>query len=147
MSNKVSEQLFRLIKSMSSPEKRAFKIYASRSGNATETNYVKIFDAIDAQQEYDEEAILKKHKSNSFSIVKNRLYDNILRSLDLHHANSSIDAQLMRELHCAEILFKKTLYDQCSRILSSAKKVATKHERHSALLEIYLWQKKLIEQD
>src|SRR6478672_4695196 len=119
MSNKVSDQLFKLIKSLSASEKRSFKLFGAKSGGGGETNYIKIFDAIDAQEEYDEEAILKKYKNNNFSIVKNRLYENILKSLDLHHANSSIDAQLMRELHCAEILFKKTLYDQCSRLLSS----------------------------
>jgi hypothetical protein len=68
-----------------------------------------------------------------------------LDSLDAFHANSSIDAQLKKDLHCAEILYKKTLYDQCAKLLLSAKRTATRFERHSSLLEISLWEKRLIE--
>jgi hypothetical protein len=151
MSNKVSDNLHRLIKSLSKPEKRYFKIYASRHTLGEENNYIRLFDAIDKQAEYDEGAILKKFSKdifiNKYAIAKSRLYDQVLRSLDAFHANSSIDAQLKRDLHCAEILYKKTLYEQCARLLSSAKKLALKFEKHSTLLEIHDWEKKLIEKD
>ena len=147
MSNKASDSLHKLIKSLTPSEKRSFKIFSSRHIAADENQYVKLFDAIDAQKEYDEVEILKKFGTKQFSIVKGRLYDSILRSLDAFHSNSSIDAQLKRDLHCAEILYKKSLYDQCSKLLLSAKKLAQKYERHSSLLEIYMWEKKLIEKD
>jgi len=126
MSNKVSGQLHRLIKSLSKSEKRYFSIYASRHTAGETNNYLKLFEAIDKQTDYDEEAILKQFKKeafvNKFSIAKARLYDTILDSLDAFHSNSSIDAQLKKDLHCAEILYKKTLYDQCAKLLLSAKK-------------------------
>lgn len=149
MSNKASDNLYRLIKSLSKSEKRYFNLYASRHTLGDKNNYVILFEAIDKQKEYDEEALLKRFKkesfTNQFSITKARLYDTVMASLDAFHANSSIDAQLKRDLHCAEILYKKTLYDQCAKMLSSAKKVANRFERHSSLLEINLWEKKLIE--
>jgi hypothetical protein len=149
MSNKSSDHLYRLIKSLNRTEKRYFTIFASRNTVSEQNNYTILFEAIDKQDEYDEDALLKQFKKetfiNQFSLAKARLYDIVLASLDAFHSNSSIDAQLKKDLHCAEILHKKTLYDQCIKILASAKKIATKHERHSSLLEINLWEKKLIE--
>ena len=149
MSNKASDNLFQLIKSLNKSEKRYFNLYASRHTIGEKNNYVVLFDAIDKQSEYDEDAILKQFKKetfiNKFSITKSRLYDVVLDSLTAFHSGSSIDAQLKRDLHCAEILYKKTLYEQCAKMLVSAKKIATKYERHSSLLEINLWDKKLIE--
>ena len=150
MSKKPSDSLHRLIRSMNKPEKRYFKIYASRHSNE-KNNYMKLFEAIDAQKQYNEEKILIKFQKeifiNKLPIAKARLFETVLRSLDAFHANSSIDAQLKRQIHFAEILYKKSLYDQCSRMLESAKRLATKHEKYSTLSEIFHWQKKLIEKD
>ncbi len=151
MSNKASDQLHKLIKAMTKPEKRYFKVFSSRHTSADDNKYVALFDAIEAQKEFSEEELQKIFKGdpivNNFSIAKNRLYDSILRSLDIFHAQSSIDARLKKELHCAEILYKKTLYDQCARLLSSARKLAIRYERYSTLLEICQWEKKLTEKD
>jgi hypothetical protein len=150
MSKTPSESLFKLIRSMSKSEKRHFKLYASRH-SVEENNYLKLFDAVDKQKKYDEESILKKFSKepfiNRFPITKKRLYETVLRSLDAFHSQSSIDAQLKRELHFAEILYKKSLYNECSKILMSARHTAMKHEKHSTLAEIHHWQKKLIEKD
>lgn len=151
MSEKISEHLFQLIKAMSSHEKRYFKLYSSRHTIGDENNYVLLFDAIEAQKEYSEEEILKKFKKTAFihqfSIAKARLYNAILRSLDAYHADSSVNSQLKRQLHFAEILFRKTLYGQCSRVLQSAKKLAQKYEKYSSLLEISRMEKELIEKN
>src|SRR3989344_5905614 len=149
MSNTASDYLFKLIKSLNKSEKRYFSLYASRHTLGEKNNYAILFEAIDKQNEYDEDALLKQFKKeafiNKFSITKARLYYVVLNSLTAFHSASSIDAQLKRDLHCAEILYKKTLYEQCAKMLSSTKKVATRFERHSSLLEISLWEKKLIE--
>jgi tetratricopeptide (TPR) repeat protein len=151
MSNKVSDNLHRLIRSLSKPEKRYFKLYASRHTSGEENNYIKLFDAIEKQEEYNEQAILEKFKkeafTNKFSITKGRLYDYVLRSLDAFHSNSSVEAQMERDLHCAEILYKKTLYDQCAKLLASVKKSAVRYEKHTVLLKIFDWEKKLVEKD
>src|SRR4029079_9022157 len=135
---------------MSKSEKRHFKLYASRH-SVEENNYLKLFDAIDKQKNYDEGSILEKFRKepfiNRFPITKKRLYETVLRSLDAFHSQSSIDAELKRELHFAEILYKKSLYNQCAKILSSARHTALKHEKYSTLTEILHWQKKLIEKD
>ncbi len=150
MSKTPSDSLFRLIRKMSKSEKRNFKLFASRH-SVEENNYLKLFDAVERQRSYDETALLKKFSkepfTNRFPITKKRLYEIVLRSLDAFHSHSSTDAQLKRELHFAEILYKKSLYNQCAKILHSAKHTALKHEKHSSLAEIHHWEKKLIEKD
>ena len=151
MSNKASDNLHKLIKSMTKPEKRYFKVFSSRHVIGDQNNYQILFDAIDRQEDYDEEKLLKKFRNeafiNRFSIAKSRLYQSILRSLDAFHANSSVEAQLKRQLHCAEILYNKSLYDQSFKLLRSARKVAQKHDKTTTLLEIGKWEKRLLEKD
>lgn len=151
MSGKSSDQLHKLIHSLNKQEKRHFKIFAGRHTIGEQNNYVVLFDAVERMKEYDEEALLKKFSKelfiNNFSITKGRLYETILRSLDVFHHNSSVDAQLWKELHYAEILYKKTLYDQCAKRLKSARKLAEKYEKHAVLVQIHTLEKTLAEKD
>jgi len=149
MSTKVKESLFELIKSLSKSEKRYFKLLSSRHTIGEENNYVRLFDYIDKQEAYDENALFKEFKNEAFitrfSITKKRLYDHILSSLDAFHSSASNDAQLYKLMHSADILYTKSLYDQCGRVLRSAEKLAEKHEKFNLLSEIRRKQKKLIE--
>lgn len=151
MSNKASDNLHRLVKSMTKPEKRYFKVFSSRHIIGDSNNYRVLFDAIDKQDEYDEVKLLKKFKghsfTNRFSISKNRLYAALLKSLDSFHSNSSVEAQLQRQLHSIEILYHKSLYDQCLKLLQSARKVAMRHEKWTIQVEIDKWEKRIHEKD
>jgi hypothetical protein len=149
MSKKASPALFELIKSMSKSEKRYFKILSSRHTIGEENNYITLFDHIEQMTEYDEEKLFEHFSGeaflNQFSITKNRLYESIMKSLDAFHSNSSIDTQIARMIHGAEILYNKSLYDHARRQLLSAERLAKKHDKHSALYEINLKYAKLIE--
>jgi hypothetical protein len=149
MSSKVNEALFDLIQSMSKSEKRYFKLMSSRHKIGEENNYVVLFDFIDKQDVYNEDEIFKSFDGaaflNRFSITKKRLYDHILSSLDSFHISNSIEAQLFKSLHSADILFEKSLYDQSRRVLRSAEKLASKHEKSEILLLISKKQKRLLE--
>ncbi len=149
MANKSSDQLHRLIHSMTKPEKRYFKIHTSKNMAGESGNYQLLFDVIAKQEEYDEEKILQKFRKEAFvqrfPITKNRLYNVVLKSLDAFHSNSSADARLKRQIHYAEILYKKSLYDQALKILQGARKMAEDLEQWSTLLEISKWEKRMME--
>lgn len=149
MSNKASTHLFELIKSLSKSEKRYFKVLSTKHVIGGENKYMQLFDFIDSQEEYDEEVIMTHFKGeaflNKFSITKARLYEHILNSLEQFHASNSIDAQLYKLLNSVEILQKKSLYRQASKILRSAEKLALKHNQFAILMEISLRKKKLME--
>lgn len=149
MSGKVNEALFDLIHAMSKSEKRYFKLAASRHTIGDENNYVTLFDFLDKMEFYDEQIVFEHFQGeaflNRFSITKKRLYDHILSALDAFHAVSAIEPQLFKMLHAADILYEKSLYDQCRRLLRSAGKLAEKHEKHAVLLLINDKQKRLFE--
>lgn len=149
MSKIIKDHLFELIKSLSKSEKRYFKLQISRHVIGDQNNYARLFDYLDKSESYDETAIFKHFKKetfiNHFSIAKRRLYDQILSALDAFHAGNSIDAQLYKMMHGTDILYKKSLYSQASRLLNSAYKLALKHERNTILLEIENKQQQLLE--
>jgi tetratricopeptide (TPR) repeat protein len=149
MSKHSTDHIYRLIKSLTKAEKRYFKLFAGRHSPEGKNEYANLFDAIDQQKEYDEATLIKKFKNTAFghtpAIAKNRLYEAILKSLHLFHAESSLDVELQRLMHSTEILFKKSLYPESEKILNRAKKLAQKHEKHYVLLEIHKWEKKLLE--
>lgn len=149
MSSKVNEALFDLIKSMTKSEKRYFKLMSSRHKIGEENNYVLLFDYLDREDNYCENR-LHDHFSgqpflNRFSITKKRLYDHILTALDSFHVSGSVEAQLYKMLHSADILFEKSLYDQSRRTLRSAEKLAIKHEKNEICLLISAKQRRLYE--
>ncbi len=134
-----SEQLFVLINSLSPDEKRQFKLFSSKYQRIKGNNYVRLFDAIDKMKSYDEEVLKTKFKKEKFvrqlHVTKNYLYNLILQSLTLPHIENSADAPLDGTLIQAEILFKKSLYDPCLRLVEKGKVLAKKMERPLLFLE------------
>lgn len=151
MSKYVSSQLFRLIKSLTTAEKRYFKLFASRHTIGEKNDSLVLFDAIDEQKEYDEKHLKMVFKQNTFqtrpAIAKARLFELILKSLDAYHADSSADVEIRKLLHYSEILFKKSLYDESNKMLVRAKRIAEHHEKFPALLDVRKWEKRLMEKD
>lgn len=146
---KPSQELFRLIKSLSKSEKRFFKLMSSLQSG--EKNYIKLFDAIERQSEYDEEGIKKEFKSETFvrhlPSEKNHLYKLILKSLRLFYSENSVSAILAEQIQSVEILYNKALYSECSKLVKKAKKLAKSHERFYYLFEFIKWEKTLLEEE
>lgn len=128
-----SDDLFNLVKSLSKNEKRFFKLYATNQGE--EKSYMKLFEAIERQDQYDETSIkeqfkLEKKFLNTFSSWKNYLYSIILKSLRNYHAERSVNTQLASMYTDIEILYEKGLYEPCRKIISKAKMIALEHEKY-----------------
>ena len=123
-------------------EKRYFKVFASTQKR--EKNYMKLFESIDRQEDYNEKEILqhfaKEKFVNNFSVAKAYLYNLILRSLQVYHTNISADLKLSNLLQQTKILYEKALYPQCIKLLTKAKKIAYKYEKHLQILEIHQWE-------
>jgi hypothetical protein len=146
---KPSHELFRLIKSLSKSEKRFFKL--SSSLQTGEKNYIKLFDAIERQNEYDEQAIKKQFRKETFikhlPSEKNHLYKLILKSLRMFYSENTISALLAENIQSIEILYNKALYSECSKLVKKAKQIAQKHERFYYLFELIKWEKMLLEEE
>ncbi len=133
---KKSDDLFELIKSLLQTEKRYFKLSASK--HKGEKNYMKLFNVIDKQKEYDEEAIKKLFAGQKFirrlDVTKSYLYNLILQSSETYHSN--IDMELRSKLNHIQFLLGKELYAQCEKIISRTRQLAEAHEKHLIILEL-----------
>ena len=68
-----SDSLYRLIHSLTKSEKRQFKIYTSlQAGNKM---YIKLFDLIEKQMQYDEKELKSELKIKAFPVAKIYLYE------------------------------------------------------------------------
>jgi hypothetical protein len=136
--------LFLLIKSLSKSEKRYFKLYASGNDDA---NYLQLFDAIDAQEEFDEKVLKDQFRGKAFirqlHVAKIYLSDMILKSLRNYYANESVTSQVLDLIRDTEILYRKELYDASWLKIEKAEKLAVKFEKITLFMEILAWKKKL----
>ncbi|MBX7043995.1 MAG: hypothetical protein K1X85_13950 [Ignavibacteria bacterium] len=145
---KVTDDLFQLIKSLEQTEKRYFKVFSTMHVKGGESNvYSRLFDAIDRQSVYDEEEIKRQFKGEKFTsqihVAKNYLYNNILKSLRLYHSENTKLNELMDILRDVQILYDKSLYKQCRKLLDKAKKIAVRYEKHAQILAVLDWEKTL----
>jgi hypothetical protein len=146
MSNRFSDTLFQLIKSLEKAEKRHFKLYIKRSSGNEDLKIVELFDALDKLTEYDETALLKKLKSikkPQLSNIKVHLYKQLLASLRLLKSHDSLDLQLNEQFDYAHILYKKGLFTQSLKILDKAKETAKANHKINFLVSAIALEKRI----
>ena len=141
------ESLHSLIHSLTRNEKRYFKVFCKASGKGQ--NYLKLFEAIEKQETYDETAIRKKFQGASFlrqlHVTKNYLRTSILKSLRNFHSANSKEIELKELLQNMEILFNKELFRHCEQELKKADQIAKDYELLPGQLEVENWKRKLIQ--
>ena len=146
---KASNQLYDLIKSLTPDEELHFK--NSSSIQQGEKNYIKLYNYIKSQDDYDEEEVKKYFKHEVFiqhlASEKNQLLHHVLKSLRHYRYENSISAQVDEEIKNIQILFNKSLYKQSRKQLSIIKKKANDHELFYSLLDIIELEKSLIDME
>lgn len=149
MAHEPHDHVHRLIRSMTRPEKRYFKLYVGRHMLNGQSHYSDLFDAISAMEQYDERALHVRFAGapflRRFTVIKHRLYDTILASLEAFHADSSVDERLRRSLHQVEILFQRGLNKDAERMLRNVRQMAGLHGKLGARLEVIEWERRLME--
>ncbi|MFT7543762.1 MAG: hypothetical protein ACI8YO_000527 [Gammaproteobacteria bacterium] len=106
-----------------------------------------LFDLIKTKKNLSEDDILSKilpnQKRGNIAVIKNRLYNHILKTLNQFHSEKSIEKQVKDKIQNIELLYEKGLFDQCSKIIKSAKKIALSNDLHHTFLQISKWEKKI----
>ncbi|MFT4525388.1 MAG: hypothetical protein ACI85F_001541 [Bacteroidia bacterium] len=135
---KASDELFRLIRTLTPSEKRYFKTNAKRE-NAT-SNYLQLFEAIDAQSEYDEDKLKKKHASKKFvkylSAEKNYLHEQIMKNMRAFHVDRTVDNKINDLLQDEAFYRAKGLNELRKKTIDKAKALAKEYERFHLLKEV-----------
>ena len=117
-------QLFQLIKSLSRSEKGYFKKVYSQNVLGKKNQYLELFDAIDAQNEYDGDELAKQFEDKQIftqlSVAKNYLHKIILKSLRAFHSQASVDIELNEMMVNIELLYNKRLTEACKKEIQRA---------------------------
>lgn len=133
------DNLFELIQSMSKSEKRYFKLNSSTHSDK-ENSYVKMFDVINTQKNYNEKEVKEKLKNSikvkNFAVEKNYLYNFLLKSLTSFHGQKSLNAKASNSLYTIRLLISKALYTQAKKLIDKNEKFAEQSENFTLLLEL-----------
>ncbi|MGB1207083.1 MAG: hypothetical protein ACPG5B_15665 [Chitinophagales bacterium] len=140
----MADKLFQLIHALSKSEKRYFNKFANM--NRTESNLLKLFEAICKQKKYDEAAIKKKFTGEKFAtqlfVTKKHLYDAILKSMRLYNSERSVRYRLQAMLQDIQYLYEKQLFEACNDLIAKAKQIAEQHEMFYIGLQLLYWHDK-----
>ena len=123
-----TDNIFKLIQSMTASEKRYFKRHYASEKNLT----TDLFDFINSMDEYEEESV-KKHFGKSklaknLKVYKVQLMDLLLKSLTSYYNKKSIRSKIRMGLEEVEILMDKQLHDMAVNRLKKIKELCLKHE-------------------
>lgn len=138
---KASDDLFQLIKSMSRTEKGYFKKFATKHTTSGGNIYLRLFDAIDDLERYDENELRKKFKGERFAdkiySTKNYLFNLILKALGAYHSEKFAVSKLSMMHIELNVLFEKGLYKQYKTRLNKAIDLAREHDKNFWLAHLY----------
>lgn len=146
MPNRSADVLFQLIHSLQKSEKRNFKLYIKRNSGTNELKIITLFDALDHQETYDEDSLLKKYPNISRKQLPNlkaHLYRHILVSIRLLQSNTSPDVQFHEQFDFAKILYSKGLYHQSLKIFEKIKQSARDTNQIQYLISVLEEEKKI----
>lgn len=146
MSNRSTDALFQLVKSLEKSEKRNFKLYVKRNTDSSDLKIIQLFDVLDKLDEYDDRQVLKRTKSikkQQLSNIKAHLYKEILSSLRLIKDENNIDLRLHELMDQARILFNKGLYMQSLKVLDRLKETAKEFEQLTYIQQALFFEKKI----
>jgi hypothetical protein len=147
MSKIPSTDLYDLIRSLSGSEKRYFKVFSERHTIGERNNYLLLFDELAGLKQYDEAKLLSTGSpaiKDHFADQKQKLYAQVLRSSVNFHYRSTLDLELFHQLSAAHLLFRKTLFLQCRKLIDKVLKKALYYERFPIALECLGWKRQLV---
>lgn len=147
MAKEKEDALFLLIKSLNKAQKRYIKVNSTHI-IGKKNNYMRLFDALDKMEEYDEDKLATKFKGTNFikhlPSEKNYLYEFILKNMRSYNTDRTITFRIQSLLQDIYFLFEKGLHDACYKRIKKAKKLCYKYDTFYYLLELIDWERKLI---
>lgn len=149
----VKDKLFALVKSLTKAEKAHFSKYARLSSVKEKPDYLKLFEYLDKQEDYNEEALQVHFEGEKlllhFSRKKNQLITKITESLGVLYEARTPETDLRRQMNQLPVLYEKarqekTLMKEVEVRIRAIKKMAEKHEQLHILMELFDWEKRVL---
>jgi len=139
-----STDLFDLIHSLSSAEKRNFSVQVKNKSNK-DLAYYRLFSLIEKMDEYDEAELIKSLKSNKeedhLAFKKIHLHKIILESLNKFHRKSGPEEEVLNLLQNLKILYDRGLYWQSEKIVNKIQKLCLDYDLKEYQVVLLKWQR------
>ena len=135
-----NDPLHALVRSLNQVEKAYVKKFSAHGGNRKDYVYMKLFDALAKEEEYDAESFKKKHAKAPFihNLAANRsfLKETILNAMRNLHDKRDPLGEVFGLISDFHFLKEKGIYKEAKRRLKKAKDKAEKLEADWLSLEI-----------
>ncbi len=135
------DDLFQLIHSLSSNEKRYFKLFAKQHGADKSKVYMKIFDLIDAQENTYNEELLKSKLGSTKDVkmlaqLKVYLFDLVMKSMRVYRSEKNANSEVFDLIQDELFYTEKGLTDMRMKTMKRAKELAYKYDLTYLLVAI-----------
>ncbi len=131
----VSNELFGVIRVMSRKEKSFFRRYFRLHSGGKDGAMLRLFESLadysannDSYFEEDFKLSLEAPVRRHFPVIKNNLYNLVLKSLNEYRRENNNESKVKSLLEQYEILFSMSLLTQAEKVLKKAKKIAVNNE-------------------
>jgi hypothetical protein len=145
MPKQPSTDLFDLIKSMTSSEKRYFSLEVSVKNIEKDVAYYRLFNSIDKMDSYNESSLVKqlskKGENENLPFKKIHLHKLILTSLNRYHRNSGPEEEVLNLLQNLKILYDRGLYWQAEKLVKRIESLCEEFDLKEYQVVLLKWQK------
>jgi hypothetical protein len=137
-----TNDLQNLVLSLSGGEKRYFSLFSKAFSKNEGTLYLDMYQRLAKGESklLDEE---KGYTPTVITMTKQRLFNNILKSLRLYYQDKSVDMVIQNQLSEVEILYKLGLPEQGLLLIHKAYQLAESNEKFGLLLQVLEWEKRM----
>lgn len=140
--------LHQLIHSTTPSERRYFRMYANMQEPNGEWNYLKLFDAVLAQKEYDEPGIKRLFAdtkiAQNLAVEKHYLYMQLLKVLQQFHTRKRKEWQARELMNGVILLMERELNEPAWNLLKRLKRAAARHGLEMLSLQAHFLERRLI---
>jgi hypothetical protein len=142
--------LLQLVKAMQPREKRYFRLQTSRIGNASQQNYMRLYEEIQSMPAWSEAQIRKTFEGEPFlkqlNVACTYLYDLLLSSLRAYDQDKSFHSEAHRRLDEIVLLFQRKLHGPCLKRIQQGLKFGSQIDLPAFQLELLQWEIRLLRQ-
>jgi hypothetical protein len=135
------DQLFELIKSLDSTERRYLTREFDSLGTRKAHNYQKLYEIYSDNRFHGAEALAEALKESDLpkhvAVLRHQCFNWIMGKLRTLYNQKGLDARIRSTIHDAEILFDKSLFSIARKRVMAALKLMDEHERWEFAPEIY----------
>lgn len=145
---KSKQALFSLIQSMTSHEKRYYRLYADSHEKGRKSHLHRLFNLLETQPDYDESEIKIQLEDDplgrQFAVYKNLLFHSVLRSLQSYRYEDSPSRKVRSGIDKIELLVEKGHHQAALKMLLRTRNHAEEFAQNGYLNEILNWERRLL---